>query len=144
MRVLSLLIAAAIAAQASIVFAQNKPEAVVYKDPYCGCCSGYAAHLQAAGYAVTIHDHDDMAAVKRQFSVPESLESCHTVLIDGYVVEGHVPLATVARLLEERPDLIGIALPGMPIGTPGMEGPKSEPFVTLGFDEDGIAIYAVE
>ncbi len=144
MRLLSLLIAAAIAAQASTVFAQNKPEAVVYKDPYCGCCAGYAAHLQAAGYTVTVRDHDDMAAVKRRLGVPQSLESCHTVLIDGYVVEGHVPLTTLARLLEERPDLIGIALPGMSVGTPGMEGPKSEPFVTLGFDEDGIAIYQVE
>ncbi len=144
MRLLSFLVAVMISAQASAAFAQNKPEAVVYKGPYCDCCTGYAAHLQAAGYAVTVYDHDDMAAVKRHFGVPENLESCHTVLIEGYVVEGHVPLTTVAQLLEERPNLIGIALPGMPIGTPGMEGPKSEPFVTLGFNADGIAIYRVD
>jgi len=112
----------------------------VYRDPSCGCCEAWAGIARSAGHQVTVIDHPDMAAVKRQHGVPEELASCHTTIVDGYALEGHVPLAAVARLLKERPAGIrGIAVPGMPRGSPGMEMPdgSSDPFEVIAFDSAG-------
>lgn len=122
--------------------------ATLYKDPYCGCCTGYAEALRKAGLEVEIVDTPDMSAVKREHRVPEQLASCHTSVIDAgkghrYVVEGHVPIATVKKLLSEKPEIRGIGLPGMPIGTPGMPGKQTEPFTVYELDRPS-QVYAVE
>ncbi len=102
--------------------------ATIYKDPQCGCCGEYARYLRAFGYQVKVVDSADLTAVKKRFGVPAALESCHTLFVDKYVIEGHVPLKHIERLLAERPAIRGIALPGMPQGSPGMGGPKQAPF----------------
>lgn len=94
---------------------------VVYKDPNCGCCADWIDHIQAAGIEVDVRDTSEMNQVKLQHGVSRGLSSCHTALIDGYVVEGHVPAEDVLRMLQERPQIKGLAVPGMPIGSPGME-----------------------
>ena len=99
------------------------PEVVVHKDPNCGCCNGWIRHLQQAGFKVTAKDETDMAAVKQRLGVPSSKQSCHTAEIGGYVVEGHVPAEHIKHLLAARPKARGLVLPGMPIGSPGMEAP---------------------
>ena len=111
----------------------------VYRDPSCGCCEAWAGIAEDAGYQVTLLDDNNMTAVKQRLSVPPQLASCHTAVIDGYVVEGHVPLDEVDRLLRERPsDIRGIAVPGMPIGSPGMEVPdgRTEPYQVIAFDAE--------
>jgi hypothetical protein len=113
------------------------PEAMVYKSPTCGCCSQWAEHLEAAGFKVRTEDVDDMMAVKLEHGITSQLASCHTAIIDGYVVEGHVPADAIMRMLDERPDIVGLAVPGMPIGSPGMEGAIVENYDILAFDEDG-------
>jgi hypothetical protein len=113
---------------------------IVYRDPSCGCCESWAEIARQAGYTVDLRDDQDMPGVKRRLGVPEQLASCHTVEVAGLVVEGHVPLDQVARLLRERPRGIrGIAVPGMPAGSPGMEMPdgRTEPFQVIAFTEDG-------
>lgn len=112
----------------------------VYRDPSCGCCGAWAEIARQAGYQVTLVDHPDMPAVKRRYDVPEELASCHTTVVDGYAIEGHVPLSAVARLLDERPRGIrGIAVPGMPRGSPGMEMPDGsrDRFQVIAFDTAG-------
>lgn len=112
----------------------------VYRDPSCGCCEAWAKLAEQAGFAVGLIDHQDMPALKRQHGVPEALASCHTTIVSGYAVEGHVPLADVARLLAERPASIrGIAVPGMPRGSPGMEMPdgSKDRFEVIAFDAAG-------
>jgi hypothetical protein len=112
------------------VIANSGPsEAILYKDPDCGCCSQYAAYLRAAGHDVDVKNTYDISSVKEEHGVPDDMYSCHTMVIGGYVVEGHVPLAAVERLLSKTPSIGGIALPGMPSGSPGMGGPKTERFV---------------
>ncbi|MFQ5535985.1 MAG: DUF411 domain-containing protein [Gemmatimonadota bacterium] len=110
---------------------------VVYKSPTCGCCNGWVEHLQAAGFAVETHDAMDMAGIKRDTGIPVDLASCHTALVDGYLVEGHVPPEVIGRLLAERPEVAGISVPGMPVGSPGMEGPNPQPYQVIAFDENG-------
>lgn len=113
-------------------------EVVMYKNPQCGCCGKWADHLRANGFSVREVGVSDLQERKRAAGVPESLGSCHTALVDGYVVEGHVPASDVRRLLSERPALAGIAVPGMPLGSPGMEGPyPAERYEVIGFDGDG-------
>lgn len=97
----------------------------------------WVAHLESHGFRVRAIDVRSMAPVKRQAGVPRGVASCHTALVDGYVVEGHVPAEDIRRLLSERPDVAGIGVPGMPIGSPGMEGPNPQPYDVLAFDEDG-------
>lgn len=112
----------------------------VYRDPSCGCCKAWAAIAQQAGYQVSLVDDPDMAAVKQRLGVPQDMASCHTAAIGGYTIEGHVPLETVNRLLRERPRGIkGLAVPGMPAGSPGMEMPdgSKEPFEVFAFDANG-------
>lgn len=96
---------------------------VVHKNPSCGCCVAWIEHMRGAGFAVQVHDHDDMGPIKQRVGVPYAKGSCHTAEIDGYFIEGHVPAADVQRLLAERPDARGLAVPGMPAGSPGMELP---------------------
>ena len=114
-----------------------KPVVEVFKLPSCGCCGVWVTHLEQNGFDVKSTNVRDMTAVKRQTGVPRALASCHTALVDGYIVEGHVPADDVKRLLSERPDVAGISVPGMPIGSPGMEGPNPQPYDVLAFDEDG-------
>ena len=110
----------------------------VWKSPSCGCCSGYVDHLRAAGFTVEVEDVADIDAVKREHGVPGHLASCHTALVDGYLVEGHVPAEVIARVLAERPEIAGVAVPGMPIGTPGMEmGSQKDPYDVVAFTADG-------
>ncbi|EKV26461.1 CopG protein [Caenispirillum salinarum AK4] len=111
----------------------------VYKDPSCGCCGAWVDHARAAGFDVEVKDTDEMHVVKGMLGVPEQLGSCHTATIDGKVVEGHVPADTLARFLKEAPaDARGIAVPGMPIGSPGMEqGGYTEPYDIVTFESDG-------
>ncbi len=109
----------------------------VYKSPTCGCCSGWVEHMQAAGFQVQAHDVADVSPVKRQHGLPARLASCHTALVDGYVIEGHVPASDIRRLLAERPDVAGLAVPGMPMGSPGMEFGAPVPYDVLTFRRDG-------
>src|SRR5690606_29572976 len=99
---------------------------VVYKSPTCGCCASWEEHLREHGYAVESRRSRDMAAVKAELGVPTELASCHTAVVDGYVVEGHVPAEAIDRLLAEGPDARGLFVPGMPAGSPGMELPSGE------------------
>ncbi len=114
------------------------PEVVVYKTPTCGCCSKWIAHLRAAGFSVRATDLEDLSAIRRDWKVPRNLASCHTAKVGGYVIEGHVPAADIRRLLEQRPRIDGLAVPGMPIGSPGMEqGGVVEAYDVLGFNAAG-------
>ena len=109
----------------------------VLKSSTCECCAKWVDHLRSYGFAVEVTDVPDLERVKREHGVPERLASCHTALVGGYFVEGHVPAEDVKRLLEKRPRIAGLALPGMPIGSPGMEGPNPEPFDVLAVDAKG-------
>ena len=115
----------------------NTTTVTVYKDASCGCCTKWVDHLKENGFQVTAHDTTDLMKVKTEHGVPGKLSSCHTALVDRYVVEGHVPADVVKRLLSEKPDVVGIAVPGMPMGSPGMEGNYSEPYNVLTFDRQG-------
>ncbi len=107
-------------------------EAVLYKSPSCSCCDAYVGYLEQNGVSVTVMSSDaEVARVKRDNQLPPAAWSCHSVELGGYIVEGHVPLEAVELLLAERPDIDGIALPGMPSGSPGMPGPKLAPFQVL-------------
>lgn len=131
------------APQAEVQPDPDLPTVLVYKSPTCGCCNGWVEHMEAAGFTVDARDVRDVMAVKRDGGVPPQMSSCHTAIIDGYVVEGHVPAEQVKRLLDERPEVAGIAVPGMPIGSPGMEGPNAQPYQVLSFSHDGQpAVYA--
>lgn len=113
-------------------------EVVVHKDPNCGCCGKWAEHMRANGFKVKEIATTAMGAIKRDAGVPQALGSCHTAKVGGYVVEGHVPAADVKRLLAEKPKVIGIAAPGMPMGSPGMEGPyQADRYDVVAFDADG-------
>ena len=125
-------------------FADEKPGAVLYKNPQCTCCDAYADYLRQNGYTVAVRPTHDLSLIKKRHGVPTDLEGCHTTLIGRYVVEGHVPVQTINRLLTEQPSLKGISLPGMPTGSPGMSGPKTEPFKIYGFGEGTPKLYAVE
>ena len=114
------------------------PEVVLYKDSNCGCCSKWAEHMQRSGFRVAAHNVDDLAAVKRKQRLPAPLASCHTAIVDGYTIEGHVPAEAVRRLLAERPaGVIGLAVPGMPLGSPGMESATPQRYEILAFDANG-------
>ena len=108
----------------------ERPPATLYKNPQCSCCEQYASYLRSNGFTVKVMPTHNLSLIRRQagIDIPEKLEGCHTMLIDNYVVDGHVPLKTLDRLLTERPEIRGISLPGMPEGSPGMTGQKTEPF----------------
>lgn len=110
----------------------------VYRDPGCRCCGGWMDHLSTEGLQPQNAPVPDVDTLKQSYGIPEKLTSCHTAVIDGYVIEGHVPVADIKRLLAEQPDVAGIAVPGMPIGTPGMEsGEERESFTVFSFDDQG-------
>ena len=110
----------------------------VYKTPTCGCCHLWVKHLEQNGFTTRVTDMDDLSAVKKKHGIPARATSCHTAVVNGYVLEGHVPAADVKRLLMERPAVVGIAVPGMPIGSPGMEvGSTVQPYNVLSFDKTG-------
>lgn len=113
------------------------PEITVYKTPTCGCCTAWVDHLRAEGFQVTTHNLADLTETKREHGVPGELASCHTAVVEGYTVEGHVPADDIRRLLAERPAARGIAVPGMPAGSPGMEGAYAQPYEVYTFGEDG-------
>ncbi len=117
---------------------------MMYKNPECGCCEKYAKYLRQNGFTVSVTPTHNMSLISRQNGVPERLAGCHTMLIGGYVVEGHVPVNVINKLLRERPNIKGISLPGMPEGSPGMTGKKSSPFEILEITDGPTKIYARE
>jgi hypothetical protein len=121
--------------------ATPKQSVTVYKTPTCGCCSKWVDHMKSNGFDVKAIDMEDVAPIKRSNGVPPKMESCHTALVGGYVVEGHVPADAVQRMLREKPAIAGIAAPGMPVGSPGMEVPnvKPEAYSVMAFDKAGKA-----
>ncbi len=110
---------------------------MVYKSPTCGCCNGWVKHLRESGFNVKTEDRRDVSRIKHSYGVVPRLASCHTAVVDGYVVEGHVPAEDIRRLLKERPAVVGITAPGMPMGSPGMEGPRKDRYQVLTIDKDG-------
>jgi len=123
---------------AAAAYADTLPEVLMHKDPNCGCCSAWAEHLAANGFMVKTVATDDMQSVKRRFAVPQRLTSCHTARVGNYVIEGHVPAAAIKRLLREKPAVSGLSVPGMPIGSPGMEqGDRHDAYAVLAFDAKG-------
>lgn len=107
------------------------------RNPGCGCCEGWAEHLRERDFEVHLHESPDLQAVKDRLGVPADLRGCHTGLVEGYIVEGHVPGEFVRRLLDEAPEVAGLAVPGMPMGSPGMEGPTPEAFDVVAFGAAG-------
>ncbi|MCP5156626.1 MAG: DUF411 domain-containing protein [Ectothiorhodospiraceae bacterium] len=122
---------------------QALPAVTVYKSPTCGCCSAWSAYLEARGFTVRNEDRDDMDAVKRHLGVPPRLGSCHTAVVDGYVIEGHVPAEDIVRLLRDRPQVAGLSAPGMPASSPGMGSEQPRGYDVLSFGTDGaVSVYA--
>ena len=132
---------AVLAVASTMAGAQSKAAPIpmkVYKSPTCGCCQKWVEHVKAAGFAPEVEDMPSVTPVKDKSNVPAPLRSCHTALVGGYVVEGHVPVETVQRLLREKPKVAGIAVPGMPVGSPGMEmGDRKDPYEVVAFTADG-------
>ena len=109
----------------------------IYKSPYCGCCGNWAEHVTKAGFTVKTHEVDDVPGTRKKLGMPDKLGSCHTAKIGNYLLEGHVPAEDIKRLLKEKPKAIGLAVPGMPPGSPGMDVPNSPPYETLLVQNDG-------
>lgn len=140
-----ILLAFLVALFAGAATAEERPAATLYKNPQCSCCEEYANYLRRNGFSVKVVATHDLSLIKKQHGVSQKFEGCHTTLIDRYVVEGHVPIKTINKLLSERPNIRGISLPGMPQGSPGMTGQRSEPFTIyeIGNDADP-RVYEVE
>ena len=118
--------------------AQTGPEIIVYKSPSCSCCTQWASYLRDNGFRVTVRAVNDVDAERRHFGVPAPLAACHIAQVGGYTVVGHVPVADIERLLREHPAIAGLAVPGMPVGSPGMErGTRREPYDVMTFDAHG-------
>jgi hypothetical protein len=146
-RSLVLAVACAVLAAGAVSFAgrQTPVTVEVFKSPTCGCCAKWVDHLREHKFAVRTTDTDQVDAVKNKYGVPAAARSCHTALVGGYVLEGHVPAADVQRLLSERPAIVGLAVGGMPVGSPGMEVPgrPADPFDVLTFDKSGrMSVYS--
>ena len=120
------------------------PTMTCYKSPSCGCCKDWVTYAQKSGFTVKTVDMDDLTQVKRDAGIPASLESCHTVLVGAYVLEGHVPADLVKKMLTEKPAIIGLAVPGMVVGSPGMEqGSRKDPYSVIAFAKGGkTSVYA--
>jgi hypothetical protein len=114
--------------------AEEKTKIVVYKNPTCMCCAKWIDHMARNGFEPVVHDVKDVVPIKNAFDVPKDAFSCHTAVIEGYIIEGHVPATEILRLLKERPAVAGLSVPGMPTGSPGMEGAKPQPYDVLTFD----------
>lgn len=118
--------------------AAAKPQMSVYKTPTCGCCGKWVEKMQASGFNTTVTNLDDVGPIRAKNGLPPRLASCHTTLVGGYVIEGHVPAEDIKRLLRERPaGIAGLSAPGMPAGSPGMDVPNSPPYEVLAFDKAG-------
>jgi hypothetical protein len=113
------------------------PQVQVYKTPTCGCCGQWVQHLKDYGFQVAVQDVADTSVYRRKYGVPEALRSCHTAVVEGYAIEGHVPAIDIQRLLRERTKAKGLAVPGMPAGSPGMESTRPEPYSVMIFDSEG-------
>lgn len=143
--VMAIFAAGMLASSGTLVAQQQTTVVEVYKTATCGCCSKWVEHLRAHGFTVGSINVNNMAGVKKRHRVPPTVESCHTALVNGYILEGHVPAADVQRLLRERPAVAGLAVAGMPVGSPGMEiaGAKTQPYDVVAFDKDGkIRVFA--
>lgn len=114
----------------------------VYKEATCGCCGGWVRHMTKSGFGVTAVDVSNIAEIKTKFGIPDALATCHTAEVGGYVVEGHVPAVVIERLLRERPKAKGVAVPGMPLGSPGMENPLHETYEVILFGENEQSVFA--
>ena len=139
---IALLIAVGVIGAGSLLLGQKSAHAadvVVYKSPTCGCCKKWVSHLEQNGYTVEVRNEgrSKLSAIKSEMGVPGDLQSCHTARIGGYIIEGHVPADVIARLLEEKPQIKGLAVPGMPMGSPGMEGPRKDSYDILAIEVDG-------
>lgn len=145
MRMLSvLLLIPTLVLSTPAVAGESSRQATLYKIPQCGCCEGYADYLRDNGFEVTVKPTHDLPLLHRQHGVPEPLVGCHTTLVEGYVVEGHVPIGALLRMLTERPAIKGISLPGMPAGSPGMSGEKAGPFTIYEIGDGPPKVYEVE
>ena len=125
-----------VSAVSAVPISPALPEMTVYKTPTCGCCSKWVDHVKAAGFTVKTIDQPDLSELKADVGVTKALSSCHTALVGGYVIEGHVPAADIQRLLKEKPKIVGLAAPGMPGASPGMDTSK-DPYEVLAFDATG-------
>lgn len=133
-----LMAALVVFAATQVTAAEPLPAVDVYKSPYCGCCEQWVAHMRQSGFKVNIHSVRDVTPVRENFGVPEAMASCHTAVVGGYAVEGHVPAADVKRLLREHPKAAGIAVPGMVQGSPGMEqGQGNDSYKVMVFSKGG-------
>jgi len=136
--ILSALVAGAAAAAFPALAANALPQVEVFKSPTCGCCGAWIDHLKAAGFPVKVTEVGDTTAARKRYGLPDRFGSCHTAVVNGYVVEGHVPAVEVKRLLAMKPAAIGIAVPGMPPGSPGMEvGQRKDPYDVFLIDKSG-------
>ena len=130
------------AAAPRVARAADPMPVTLYKNPQCDCCEGYAAYLNQNGFKVTVIPSNDLEQIRKMSGVPDDLDGCHTTIMGQYVVEGHVPLEVIQRLLTEKPAIKGVSLPGMPSGTPGMPGPKDGPFKIYAFGNGASTLYA--
>jgi hypothetical protein len=119
-------------------------QGTMYKSPECTCCEGHANYLKRNGIQLKVIETPDLAGMKQTHGIAPEFEGCHTILLDGYVIEGHVPIGPIRKLLSERPAIKGISLPGMPLGSPGMSGPKERPFVIYEIGSGAKKVFAVE
>ncbi|HKP29353.1 MAG TPA: DUF411 domain-containing protein [Gemmatimonadales bacterium] len=124
--------------------ASQSASMTVYKTPTCGCCAKWVEHMKSAGFKVQVQDMDDLTEIKQASGVPIPIRTCHTAVVSGYVIEGHVPADLVKKMLAEKPKMTGIAVPGMPVGSPGMEsGNEKSPYDVVLFDKTGkTTVYA--
>jgi len=145
-KILSLLLAGVIVAASGLIFIQQPAYAgdvIVYKSPTCSCCNEWVSHLRENGFSVKVRDQRNVNPIKQELGVPKRLRSCHTAKVGGYVIEGHVPAQEISRLLKERPQIEGLAVPGMPMGSPGMEGPRKDQYDVVTFQKSGnTSVYA--
>lgn len=127
-------------------FAENKPHGILYRNPNCDCCLEYAKYLRGNGFEVTVDSKQDLASVRKQLHIPEKFEGCHVMVIGRYAVEGHVSTSSINKLLAEHPDIIGVSIPGMPAGTPGMTGRKTGPLKVYEIESESAPakVFAVE
>lgn len=141
-RITAILAAAILGLSVSISALAQQTVVEVYKSPTCGCCTDWIKHMQQNGFIVKTHEVSDTSEYRAKFGVPDQFGSCHTAMVEGYAIEGHVPAREIKRLLAERPNAKGLAVPGMPMGAPGMAGPRSDPYEVLLFQADGkYAVY---
>ncbi len=139
-KLVAMLFAGVILSMTGLILTQRPADAgdvIVYKSPTCGCCSEWVKHLKENGFSVKTEDLHNVNPIKAELGVPNQLRSCHTAKVGDYVIEGHVPAKDISRLLKEKPQVSGLAVPGMPMGSPGMEGPRKDPYDVLTFQMNG-------